>query len=365
MDEETFVPPTMRAVYHRPASTAITDLTSLSEPRVDSAMIFDTDHPTPKPSGNQYLIKVATAAFSHDELRLSRLLNPSKSIPQIPLHNFCGRVISTPTETHYIEGGPKFKLEDDVFGLISYTRDGAAADYVLATEDEIAIKPQNITAAEAATIPLPALTAWQALFTYSAKNGEGRSLRVLVTNARDSEVGTQLLQLLRAPSLFPQYRPWVCVTCSGAEDDGQDVDAVIDAKLPLAQDFDLARIFRTKGWEPVDLVVDCAGEQMFRLAHSPDVVRDGGVVLTAVDDTAALSHQDASSRAHGVFSRFIAVKPDGDALARIAELVEQNVVRGRVQSIVDLVDGTDVLAAGAAGAGGGRRGGIMVFRVNI
>lgn len=388
MDEQTFVPPTMRALYHRPASTAITDLTALDAPRVDSGMIFDTDFPTPRPAGNQYLIKVQTAAFSHDELRLSHILNPSKSIPQIPLHNFCGTIISTPTEDHHSATGPKFQVDDVVFGLISYTRDGAAADYVVATQDEIALKPRNISAAESAAIPLPALTAWQALFTYAgltpggdddADAGSNRRapLRVLVTNGRDSEVGAQVLRLLRATALFPGPRPWVCVTCSGSAHDEQlradgEVDEIIEASLPLAQDFDLGRVFRERGWAPVDLVIDCADRQMFDLAHSPDVVRENGTVLTAVDDTAALSsaHREGTvsgdaSRDQGIFSRFVAVRPDGEALARIAKLVEQDVVRGRVQTIVDFVDGADILSSGAAGAAGGRRGGIIVFRVNV
>ncbi|KAB8230746.1 uncharacterized protein BDW43DRAFT_302265 [Aspergillus alliaceus] len=378
MDEQTFVPPTMRALYHRPASTALTDQTAFDAPRVDSGIIFDTDFPVPKPAANQYLIKVRTAAFSHDGLRLARLLHPSKSIPQIPLHNYCGTVISTPTADHYKPDGPKFKVGDSVFGLISNTRDGAAADYTVATEDEIAWKPKNISAAEACTIPGPALTAWQALFTYGGLDPTNtkdahRKVRILVTNARDNEVAAQALQLLRTPSLFPHYRPWICATCSCPEHnsflrDQVKVDEVIDAALPLPPDFDLAEIFRKKKWDPVDIILDCAGEQMFRLAHSSDVVKNNGAVLTAVDDTAVqakTAEAEARTQKQGLFSRFVPLEPDGEALARIAELVEKGSIRGRVQSIVDLVHGVDILASEAAGAGGGRRGGMMVFRVNV
>jgi hypothetical protein len=122
MEEQTFVPGTMRALYHRPASTALTDQTTPDAPRVDSGIIFDTDFPVPKPAANEYLIKVQTAAFSHDGLRLARILHPSKFIPQIPLHNFCGVVISTPTAHHDRPDGPKFKVGDAVFGLISNNR---------------------------------------------------------------------------------------------------------------------------------------------------------------------------------------------------------------------------------------------------
>ena len=384
MDEQTFVPPTMRALYYTPIPTTVTDCTAVDGTGARSGLVFDTDHPVPMPSPTQYLIKVQTAAFSHDELRLARVLNPTQSIPRIPLHNVCGTVISTPSQDHWNSSGPKFKVDEVVFGLISYTRDGAAADYVLATEDELALKPQNISAAEAATLPLPALTAWQALFTYSGliprniKDGttKRQTLRVLVTNARDSEAGLQTLQLLRSPSLFPpshyEQPPWICATCSSAEHENIlrsefYVDETILAPLPLEPTFNLAAPFHDNRWGPVDIVIDCAGGQMFRQAHhSPHIVKDYGVVLTAVDPgPAQQQYQDRNGDKRGIFSRFIGGEPDGEALERIAELVEtEHSVRGRVESIVDLVNSADILEGGAAGAGGARQGGMIVVRVN-
>ena len=382
MDELTFVPPTMRALYFRPASTAITDTTDLGLPRKDSDVVFDTDFMTPQPAANQYLVKVLTAAFSHDELRLSKLLNPSKSYPQIPLHNFCGTVIRTPQKDDYRPSGPRFKVGDVVFGMISHSHDGAAADYVVVSDDEIALKPKNINSAEASSIPLPALTAWQAFFNYARldpNNSHKRHrLRVLVTNAPDSEVASQAIQLLRSPSLFPTddnthhyHRPWICATCSSPDQAhlvASQVDEIINAPLPLPSEFNLADTFKSRGWAPVDIVLDCAGQQIFRQAHSPSVIKDNGVILTAVDSDAGTDMPSAESvhfSKKGIFSRFVTVVPDGEALARIADLIEKGELRGRVESIIDLVQGADILSAGAAGAGGALRGGVYVFRVNV
>ncbi|PWY76259.1 hypothetical protein BO70DRAFT_388588 [Aspergillus heteromorphus CBS 117.55] len=382
MDEQTFVPPAMRAIYYSPASTAITDLTALDAPRVDSEVKFDSDFQVPMPSENEYLIKVQTAAFSHDELRLSKTLNPPKSIPQIPLHSFCGTVISTPSADHWSPDGPRFKVDDVVYGFIQHTRDGAAADYVVVTENELAYKPKNIGAAEAAAIPLPALTAWQALFTYAGldpsttTHDQRHPDRVLITNVLSNDVGTHALQLLRSRSLFPNFRPWVCVTCDAEDQEEQlrkeyEVDEIIFAPLPLPQDYDLGATFRKNHWDPVHVVLDCAGEQMFQQAHSPKVIREGGTALTAVDSTPAkdrdpleLEDIEGYPRKHRVFSRFIVVNPDRGALQQISELVEAGEIQGRVESIIDLINATEVLSWGAAGAAGGRRGGMMVIRVN-
>ncbi|KAL2828743.1 hypothetical protein BDW59DRAFT_170863 [Aspergillus cavernicola] len=375
MDDQTFVPETMRALYWCPASTAVRDNSSLDDPRVDSEVVFDTNFPTPKPSPCQYLIKVQAAAFSHDELRVTKALNPPKFIPQVPVHSFCGTVISTPTKDHETLDGPKFKVDEIVFGLINYSQDGAAADYVLATEDQIARKPKNISAAEAATIPVPALTAWQALFKYAGlnpnkKNGHGRhNLRVLITNARSSEVGTQALHLLRSPSLFAHYRPWICATCTSH--DVADilrtefqVDETIFIPEPVHHDYDLTSIFRKKKWDPVDVVLDCTGEDILHKTKNPTVIRDDGAILTAVDASPLLDINPKENNGGGPSPRFVSVEPDGKTLGLIGKMVEENTLRGRVETILDLVNGVDFLSSGASAAGGGRRGGIIVFRVN-
>ncbi|KAL4921592.1 hypothetical protein BDW62DRAFT_208191 [Aspergillus aurantiobrunneus] len=372
MDEQTFIPETMRALYWCPASTAIRDNTSLEDPRVDSETIFDINFPTPKPSPWQYLVKVQTAAFSHDELRLAKELNPSKSIPQVPVHNFCGTVISTPTKDHDKPDGPLFKVDDVVFGLIDYSQDGAAADYVLVTEDQIARKPRNISATEAATIPLPALTAWQALFKYA---GVGplqtniscqRSLRVLITDAHHSEVGTQALHLLRSRALFPRHRPWICATCA-SEDTADKIrqSSHVDETIIIpdtSKDFDLTPSFRKNKWDPVDLILDCTDKGIIHQFDVPTVIKDGGTVLTVVDANPILNIN--SKRGDGPQTRFVHVEPDGETLRLIASMVEDNVVRGHAQKVVDLVNGAEFLSPDAAAADGEQKGGIFVFRVN-
>ncbi|KAL4865939.1 hypothetical protein BDV12DRAFT_187760 [Aspergillus spectabilis] len=374
MDEQTFVPETMRALYWCPASTDVQDSSSLDDRRVDSEVVLDTDFPTPKPSPCQYLTKVQTAAFSHDELRLAKELNPSKFIPQVPVHSFCGTVISTPTQDHEKPDGPKFKVDEAVFGLVDYSQDGAAADYVLATEDEIAHKPKNISAAETATLPLPALTAWQALFKYAgidptkASNNGRKRLRVLITNAERSDVGTQALQLLRSRSLFRHHSPWICATCNShdaakAINKASQVDEIIVIPDHPPKDFDLTAIFRNNKWDPVDVVLDCTGEDILHQSNNPAVIKDGGAILTAADASPVVNidskRTDGKSQA-----RFVHVEPDGKTLGLIASMVEDGTVSGRSSTVVDLVNGAEYLASDEAVGGVERKGGVIVLRVN-
>lgn len=462
MDPQTFIPPTMRALFYTK----------------DGGIAFDMDYPTPKPSPAQYLIQVQTAAIDGDlDLQLSSSssspTSPKASLttstattttPKIPpVHSLCGTVISTPAQDHWNQHGPRFKIGDEVYGLVrerlsqmddSDSSAAAAADYVLVTEDELAFKPKNITAAEAACIPLPGLMAWQALFSKEygggldleqpssfASGGRG-GLRVLVTSAIESEVGIHCLHLLRSSALSPPSVTetgtdtiWICATCSNEEqkqellqNKNNQVNVKVNEVIVVTprstrdgaknEDFDLTASFQERGLEPVDLVLDCTRPadgggkgELYRQAHSPAVLRDGGVVLSVgggVPYTASLAvsqsqirsgsrslgcdhghdpgHVHPHAHGHGLSirpdsiqrdlkSEFIHVQPDGDALGRITRLVEERSVRGRVRRVVDLWAGADALeiAEGNVADAGeserdkmrkGRNRGMVVLRVN-
>jgi NADPH:quinone reductase-like Zn-dependent oxidoreductase len=57
---------------------------------------------------------------------------------------------------------------DEVIGLIDFDRDGAAAEYVVMPAASPAANPPSVSHEQAATLPLAALTAWQALVDHAA-----------------------------------------------------------------------------------------------------------------------------------------------------------------------------------------------------
>jgi NADPH:quinone reductase-like Zn-dependent oxidoreductase len=200
-------------------------------------------------------------------------------------------------------------------------------------------------------------------------------IRVLITNARDCEIGRIAVQILRAEVLFPgQVRPWICVTCTPAEaeiieNDWKVDEIIVIPHLPSADECNISKVFRARRWHPVDIVLDCAGGEVFRQAHAAGVVKDHGAVLTVVDAKVALQsplvpeNDELGERKRGIRSRFVPVNPDGPAIERIAEMVEDNLIRGKEARIVDLAKGADLLAAGAAGTAGGLRGDMVVVKV--
>ena len=118
------------------------------------------DAPRPKaPSGSDVCVRVTAAAITFDELTWDETWESDgvARTPTIPSHEFSGVVVAVGPEAQGITVGA------EVFGLVPFNRDGAAAEYVLVPSTSIASKPTNISDAVAAAAVLPALTAMEAL----------------------------------------------------------------------------------------------------------------------------------------------------------------------------------------------------------
>ena len=87
----------------------------------------------------------------------------------------------------------RFKPGDEVYARPDQDRIGTFAEFIAIKEDDVAIKPKNLTMEEAASIPLVGLTAWQALIERAnLKKGQ----KVLI-HAGSGGVGTFAIQLAK------------------------------------------------------------------------------------------------------------------------------------------------------------------------
>ncbi|KAF7590607.1 hypothetical protein BBP40_002602 [Aspergillus hancockii] len=114
----------------------------------------------PRISSSKYLIRVHAFHISPYEHAYYQATAPQSLAGLVPGLNFCGSVVATPTKDHWNPHGPKFKVGDEVIGIVRVGEKGAAADYVLADGENIALKPTDITSIRAAALPTPILLAW-------------------------------------------------------------------------------------------------------------------------------------------------------------------------------------------------------------
>ncbi len=144
----------------------------------------------PVPKADELLVKVAAAAVNPADnhllggmLRFSTgLLKPRHSIPG---SDIAGRVEAVGRNV------TRFQVGDEVFGDLSGCGRGGFAEWVAAPESALALKPANRSFAEAAAVPMAAVTALQGL----RDRGRLQPGQQVLINGASGGVGTFAVQI--------------------------------------------------------------------------------------------------------------------------------------------------------------------------
>jgi NADPH:quinone reductase-like Zn-dependent oxidoreductase len=289
--------------------------------------------PMPEPGTGDVLVRVHGASFTPTELTWSstwvdRLGHDRR--PVIPGHEVSGTVEALGF------GTTGFALGDAVYGLTDWYRDGTMAEYVAVEARNLARKPASLDHVQAAALPMPGLTAWQALFTHG---GLSRGQRVLIHGAGGG-VGTMAVQLARGIGAH--------VIATGR---GSARDLAIELGAERFVDLDRERFEEVV--ERVDLVVDLVGGEI--LERSRTVVRDGGIVVSAVEDP-----RTRLDRADHVRGAYFVVEPARSELEELARRADEGELRPVVGEVFELPDGPKAFEVKQAGGG---VAGKVVFRI--
>lgn len=132
--------------------------------------------PKPTPDPGEALIRISSVALNYrDKLLYDGLYNPHLEFPITQVADAVGEIVALGPETtrfkvgdrvvtnyctRWIDGPPTAKESLYTLGC---TIPGALAEYLVLTEQALALAPAYLTNDEAATLPCAALTAWYAL----------------------------------------------------------------------------------------------------------------------------------------------------------------------------------------------------------
>jgi NADPH:quinone reductase-like Zn-dependent oxidoreductase len=271
------------------------------------SLLFD-DAPKPAPKDNQVLVQVYAAAITPTEFAwYPTFHNPEGGTRPFPIilgHEFSGVVEAIGPACTGVQVG------EPVYGLNDWFIDGAQAEYCLTVPDNVAPMPLTLEHAQAAAVPISALTAWQGLFD-RAHLSEGQ--RVLVHGAAGA-VGSLAVQLARHKNAH------VIATASAANADfvtELGADEVID--------------YRTTPFETVirevDVVFDTVGGDT--RDRSWRVLRTGGHLVTIAADAERLSQPR-------VRDAFFIVEPNRAQLTEISRLIDVGVMKPVVGAVFSM-----------------------------
>jgi NADPH:quinone reductase-like Zn-dependent oxidoreductase len=248
----------------------------------------------------------------------------------------------------------RFKPGDEVYARLADGRIGAFAELIAIKEDDVAIKPTALTMAEAASIPLVGLTAWQVLIERAnLKPGQ----KVLI-HAGSGGVGTFAIQLAK------HLGATVATTTSTANVDlvrSLGADVVIDYKkedfADVLRDYDVVLNSLDKVTLEKSLRVLKPGGQLISISGPPDAAfaRTIGASWVLRMVMGALSRGiRAQAKRRQVHYSFLFMRANGGQLAKITSLIDDGVIRPVVDRVFPFASTKEAMAYVEAGRAKGK-----------
>jgi NADPH:quinone reductase-like Zn-dependent oxidoreductase len=292
--------------------------------RYGDAAVQASDVPEPCMGEDDVLVQIHAASVNPLDLKTRdgdfKAILPYR-VPFVLGNDLAGVVVAVGARVS------RFTVGDEVYARPDTNRIGTFAERIAVAEADLALKPSSTSMAEAGSLPLVALTAWQAL----VERGNVQPGQKVLIHAGAGGVGSIAIQLAT------HLGATVATTASGSNADfvrELGADTVIDYRTHdferTLSGYDL--VLDSLGGENLEksLRVLKPGGQAIGIAGPPDpaFARDAGLNPVLRLAIAGLSGKiRRRAKKLGVSYEFLFVRASGDQLRQITTLVDQGVLR--------------------------------------
>ena len=212
------------------------------------------DAPRPEPKENEILVRVIAAGVNPVDTYVRSGKFGKPTLPLTPGFDIAGIVEKIGP------GATKFKKGDAVYGNV---RIGGYAEFAVAAEKDVALKPASLDFVQAAAVPVAARTAWNALVE-TAHLGSGQTVLI---QGGSGGVGSFAIQIakLRGAKVY-----------STASTANQDLLKELGADVAI----DYTKQKFEEMVKDVDVLLEAAGKETLERDYS--VVKKGGFLVSIV-----------------------------------------------------------------------------------
>ncbi|RAS81866.1 NADP-dependent oxidoreductase [Priestia endophytica] len=308
------------------------------------------DFPMPKINNEEVLVEIYAASINPLDTKIRKgelkLLLKYK-MPLILGNDFSGKIVEVGTSV------TKFKVGDEVYGRPRANKMGTFTEYLSVNQEDIALKPKNLSFEEAASIPLVGLTSYQALHDI-LRIEKGHKILI---HAGSGGVGTFAIQLAKHMGAF------VATTAS----DGSDLVKSLGADEVIN--------YKTEKFEhsihDYNAVLDTIGGAT--LERSFVTLKKGGkiVSISGIPNGRFAKEKGFSSfkktlfsiasykltkleKKHNVQYTFLFMKHSGEQLKILTEMLESEVIKPTLDKVFIFEDAQKALEYAEAGRAKGK-----------
>ena len=269
----------------------------------DNSVVQIEEIDQPKPGPAELLVKVAAAAVNPVDIQIRNGKLKEMLKQTLPLTLGCDIA-------GMVESGEGFNPGDKIYAYLNLGRLGGFAEYAIVKTAEAALAPKSLDMIHSASVPVAALTAWQALFdTAGLEFGQ-----TILIHAASGSVGSMAVQLAKWKGAH--------VIASASEANREYVGALgadefIDYKSQRFEEL----------VKDVDVVFDTLGGETQQ--RSLTILKPGGFLVSVVQPP---------PETPGVRVAMMGVQPNGTRLREIARMFEDGLLKTLVENTFPLED---------------------------
>jgi len=273
----------------------------------------------PIPKENEVLIRVHAVSLNAADYR-------SMKMGMIPKRRIFGADIAGCVES-VGKNASTFKIGDEIIGDLASYGFGGLAEYVAAPENALVLKPENVSFESAATLPLAAVTALQALRN---KGNIQKGQKVLIVGSAGS-VGPYAVQLAK---YFGAEVTGVCST--------KNIKQTLSIGADYAIDYSKEGFLNTK--ERYNLIIGINGNYPL-LAYRRSLTSNGIYVMVG----GSLSQIFKSLLFGGILSvgskkmKSLSAKPNKQDLEFLGSLLENGIIKPVIEQRFTLDKASDAM----------------------
>jgi zinc-binding alcohol dehydrogenase family protein len=318
-------------------------------------VLVDADLPEPKAEGRDLVVKVEAVSVNPVDVKIRAGVAPAPGTVKVLGWDAAGTVAAAGPEVTLFRPG------DRVFYAGSIARPGTNAEFHAVDERIVGHAPKSLSFAEAAAVPLTAITAWELLFDrLGVAPGKKPDAGTLLIVGGAGGVGSMLIQLARrltgltviATASRPETRAW-CLELGAHH--------VIDHREPLSEGL------KAIGFAEVELIAGLTATDV----HLPEIVRAVAPQgkFAVIDDPATLDvmpfkRKSVSIHWELMFTRSLFGTPDLIAqhtlLNEVSALIDAGILRTTLAERFGTIDAANLRRAHALIESGRAKGKIVL-----
>jgi NADPH2:quinone reductase len=302
----------MNTIYAMKA-VGLKDYLPISDPNA----LLDITLPCPEPGDRDLLVRVEAVSVNPVDTKVRLSKRSTEANYRVLGWDAVGTIVAVGNKVAL------FKVGDEVFYAGDITRPGSNSEFQLVDERIVGHKPKSLSKAEAAALPLTAITASEGLFErlrISEDKSAGKTLLIIGGAGGVGSIAIQLAKQIKGLGII----------ATASRPESADWCRKLGADTTIDHQKDLVQEFRAQGTQYADYIF-CLNSTAKHWPAMSELIAPQGIICSIVEPEDTLDLNLLKSKSAHFVWEFMFTR----SMYKTADMIEQHNLLNRIAELID------------------------------